>query len=235
MGNRVKRNKVIRKKFVIRHSSFVFHKKLFVQLVNKIPGPDRIYSPLIIKIMSTTDELTKNYSGIFGNMMVARNRKGKTILTIPPTKPKRVPTEKMVNARRQFKLAANYAKTVLQDPVKLAAYAAKAHDYLTPYVLALTDYLKPPVVTQVDASRYLGQAGDKISVTAFDDFALTDVSVKVADATGALIEEGVAVFNLTNGNHDFTATVAVPDLAGVVITATATDNPGHPTELSITL
>ena len=176
--------------------------------------------------MSTTDDLTKNYSGIFGNLMVARNRNGKTILTIPPTKPKREPTEKMVNARQQFKLAANYAKTVLQDPVRLAAYAAKAHDYLNPYVLALTDYLKPPVVTQVDASRYHGHAGDRISVTAFDDFALTEVTVQIADATGALIEEGEAAFNLTNGNYDFTATVAVPDRTGLSITAKSHRHPG---------
>ena len=168
-------------------------------------------------------------------MMVARNRKGKTIITIPETKPPRVPSEGQRRARQKFTLAAEYARTAMQDPVMLAAYTAKAHGNMTPHIVAMTDYLRPPFVDQIDATGYAGHAGDKIGVFAGDDFELTEVKVKIADATGALIEEGVAVFNLTNGNYEFTATVAVPDLAGVSITAKATDTPRHSTELSITL
>lgn len=185
--------------------------------------------------MSTTNDLTKNYSGIFGNMVIARNRNGKTIITIPPKRPVTDPTENQINARRKFQLASRYAKTVLQDPDKLAAYTAKSRDGLTPYILALTDYLKPPFVDQIDASGYQGNPGDKIGVTAIDDFELTAVTVKIVDAAGALIEQGPCVFNLITGNYDFTATVAVPDLAGVTIIAKATDTPGHSAELAITL
>ena len=88
---------------------------------------------------------------------------------------------------------------------------------------------------QIDASGYRGNQGDKIVVTAIDDFALTEVTVKIADATGALIEEGPCAFNLVTGNYDFTATVSVPVPAGVTITAKATDTPGHSAEYAITL
>jgi hypothetical protein len=166
---------------------------------------------------------------------VARNRNGKTIITIPPKRPTTDPTENQVNARRRFQLASRYAKNILQDPDKLAAYTAKSRDGLSPYILVLTDYLKPPFVDQIDASGYQGNPGDRISVTAIDDFELTEVTVKIFDATGALIEQGPCVFNLTTGNYDFTATVAVQDLMGVTIIAKATDTPGHTAELCITL
>ncbi|MDD4589544.1 MAG: hypothetical protein PHG06_03795 [Parabacteroides sp.] len=185
--------------------------------------------------MATINELTKNYSGIFGNLLLARNRNGKTIMVIPQTKSTNKPTENQLTARRQFTLASRYAKNVLLDPDKLAAYTAKSRDGLSPYILALTDYLKPPFVEQIDASGYHGKVGDKIGVTAIDDFELTEVTLKIADVTGVLIEEGPCAFSLITGNYEFTATVAVPDPAGVTVTAKATDTPGHTAEHTITL
>ena len=185
--------------------------------------------------MSTTDELTKNYSGIFGNMMMARNRNGKTIITIPKARGRQEATENQLIARRRFTLASRYAKNVLEDPDKLAAYTARSRPGLSPYILALTDYLKPPYVEQIDVTGYQGKPGNKISVTALDDFELAEVMVHIADADGVLIEEGLCMFNLITGNYDFTATVAVPELSGVTITAIATDTPGHSASHSVTL
>ena len=34
--------------------------------------------------MSTTNELTKTYSGVFGNQVILKSRKGKSTITIPP-------------------------------------------------------------------------------------------------------------------------------------------------------
>ncbi|MCK9421471.1 MAG: hypothetical protein M0Q38_02630 [Bacteroidales bacterium] len=199
---------------VIRHPpSAVQHKKESLSKHQPGPGQDRIYSSFNLEIMSTTNELTKNYSGIFGNMLLARNRNGKTFMVIPKTKSKKEANENQVNARRKFTLASRYAKTVLQDPDKLVAYTAKSHDGLSPYILALTDYLRPPFVDQIDTSGYHGNPGDKIGVTAIDDFGLTEVTVRIADLSGALIEEGPCAFNLITGNYDFTAAVPVPDTA----------------------
>lgn len=132
-------------------------------------------------------------------------------------------------------LASRYAKMVLQDPDKLAAYAAKAVNGATPYILAMTDYLKPPFVQEIDTTGYHGNPGDKISVIAGDDFELTGVVVKISDSDGIVIEQGVCVLNTMNGNQDYTATTSVPDPEGFTITATATDTPGHTAELSVTL
>jgi hypothetical protein len=185
--------------------------------------------------MSTTDDLIKTYSGIFGNLVVARNRNGRTVMVIPKKRVTTIPTVNQARVRRDFSYASRYAKTAMEDAERRAAYAAKARDGMSAYTMAMTDYLKPPSVDLIDASRYQGNPGEKIAVSAYDNFELTGVTLKITDATGTLIEEGPCEFNLTTGNYDFTATVAVPDLAGVILTATATDTPGHTAALSFTL
>ena len=185
--------------------------------------------------ITKSNAITKNYRGKFGDQVVFRNRFGHSVMTIPPRRPKTGPTENQVAARRRFMLASRYAKDVLQDPDMLAAYMAKSRDGLSPYILAVTDYLKPPFVDQVDASGYLGNPGDPIIVVAGDDFQLAGVTVKITDADGIMIEQGACVPNLTAGNYVLTSTVAVSNVAGTTITAKATDTPGHTAGLSVTL
>jgi len=180
--------------------------------------------------------ITKNYSGKFGEQVVFRNRYGKSIMAAPPKRSSTEPTEGQLNARKKFLLASRYAKNILQDPDKLAAYTAKAYDGRSPYVVALTDYLKPPFVNQIITIGYTGNPGDKISVEAGDDFALTQVMVKIIDPSGTdLIEQGVCTFIQATGLYEYTATAAAGALPGVTVTAIATDTPGHTTTLSITL
>ena len=185
--------------------------------------------------MSTTTELTKTYSGLLGNLVHVRSRKGKSIITIPIVKPPSAPTENQVRARKEFVAASKYAKNVLQNPDLLAAYTARERNGLTAYILAVTDYLKPPYIDEVDVSGYLGNPGDKIGVVAGDDFGLSSVTVTITGAGGILIEEGECVMHPITGNYHFTSTVQVPDLTGVTITAKATDMPGHTDQLSVTL
>ena len=185
--------------------------------------------------ITKSNAITKNYRSKFGHQVVFRNRLGHSVMAIPHKRPKTAPTENQVDAIRKFMLASRYAKNILQDPDMLAAYTLRSHDGLSPYILAVTDWLNPPFVDQVDASGYHGNPGDRISVVAGDDFELTAVTVKIVDADGALLEEGPCMFNLITGNYDFTATVEVSALAGATIIAKATDTPGHTAELSVTL
>jgi hypothetical protein len=185
--------------------------------------------------MSTNQKLTKSYSGIFGHQVVLKNRRGKSVMTIPPVRPKVEPTEKQVAVRERLKLAVLYAQNVLKDPALLALYAAKSVKGLTPYKLAVNDYLRLPYIHKVDASGYHGNTGDKITVTAGDDFRLDSVTVKISHPDGSLIEEGACVFNMPSGSYDYTTTVQVSALAGVIIIARAKDTPGNVTEHSVTL
>jgi hypothetical protein len=185
--------------------------------------------------MSKIIELTSTRGGRWACLVVVNSRKGNSIFTKPFVKHKKKPTDNQVNTRRKFMLASRYAKNVLQNPDILAAYTAKSRPGLTPYILAVTDYLKPPFIDQLDTSAYSGNPGDKISVTAGDDFEVASVFVKILTPAGVLIEQGARAFNLVTGNYDFTVTVQVPDLTGVTITARATDMPGHSDQMTVTL
>ena len=65
----------------------------------------------------------------------------------PPKRPKTAPTENQVAAQRRFLLASQYAKNILQYPDMLAAYTARSRDGLSPYILAMPDWLNCEAIT----------------------------------------------------------------------------------------
>ena len=185
--------------------------------------------------MSTTDELTKSYSGIFGNQVVLKNRRGKSVMTMPPRRIKPEPTEKQKKVREELAKAARYAKNMKLNPDLLAIYAERAVKGMPAFRLAMTDYLRHPSVREILTPDYAGQPGNTIHVDAYDDFAVKEVTVEISDSTGRVIEKGTCVIDQVTGSFDYTATVEVPSIAGVVITAQAFDYPGHTGSLSVTL
>lgn len=164
-----------------------------------------------------------------------RTRNGKSITADVPKRTNKKPAISQVETRDKFRFASIWAKKILADPGMLAAYAEKATGGKTPYVIAMTDFLKPPRIPEISVSGYKGHAGDIISVTAFDDFKVTEVQVKIADAAGNLLEEGSCQPDSFGMYWLYTASTEVPDLAGLEITATATDNPGHTGEGTVVM
>ena len=185
--------------------------------------------------MTKKENLSKSYSGLFGHQVEVRNRRGKAVITIPPVKPKMTPSDKQVAVRERLKLAAVYARNVIDDPSLLAKYTAKAHKGMPPFRLAMNDFLRPPYIHKVDTSGYHGNPGDKITVIAGDDFKLDTVAVNISDTDGNTIEEGACVFTMPTGNYEYTAQEQLPDLSGIIVFASAKDTPGNITTLSISL
>ncbi len=185
--------------------------------------------------ITKSNVITKTYKGKFGDQVVFRNRFGKSIMAVPPKKTSNDPTENQVSARKKFALATRYAKNILQDPDMLMAYSARSRDGLTPYILAVTDYLKPPFVDTINTSGYHGSPGDKICVAAGDDFAVVEVLLQIVGLNGVVIEQGTCTLNQITGSYDFTATATVNELTGITVIAIARDIPGHTANHSVTL
>lgn len=183
----------------------------------------------------TTDDLIGNYSGLLGNKITVENKRGKSIVVIPRKSSKQPPSQKQISSRRNFISAARYAVNVLKDPDMLERYAAKADAKRSPYVIAVTDFFKPPVVTSVDTDGYTGKTGSVIRVRAFDDFELKEVTVAIAGPDGAAVEKGTCAQDPVSGLYDYTCTKTIASLAGVTVTAVARDYPNHTGELSVTL
>lgn len=187
--------------------------------------------------MATTKNnvIVKGASGKFGRQIVFSQRAGKTIMSKPPlrTAP---PTTKQKEQQTKFARAAAYAKNALLDPTLKEAYTteAKKRQDVSPYNMAMTDYLRPPQITHVDYSAYTGNAsGEKIFIEAADAFKITILKVKITAANSSTLEEGNAT--LVNGKWQYTTTATNTTLTGSKITLTATDRPGNTTTKEITL
>lgn len=187
--------------------------------------------------MATTKNnvIVKGASGKFGRQIVFSQRAGKTIMSKPPlrTAP---PTTKQKEQQTKFARAAAYAKNALLDPTLKEAYTteAKKRQDVSPYNMAMTDYLRPPQITNVDHSAYSGDAsGEKIIIEAADAFKITTMKVKITAANSSTLEEGNA--SMVNGKWEYTTTATNTTLTGSKITLTATDRPGNTTTKEITL
>jgi hypothetical protein len=139
--------------------------------------------------------LLKGASGMLGEVVVYRELRGKVIMANKP-KPPSTTSEKQLTARVRFRRAAFYAKRQMENPEAKALYTTGINDSkVTAFLVALTDYLKAPVIQEIDASGYTGAIGQAISITATDDFKVKSVQVAIVDPAGAEIEHGEATPN----------------------------------------
>ena len=174
--------------------------------------------------------LLKGASGMLGDVVVYREVGGNVIMANRPRKPE-VLTAHQEITRERFLRAVQYARTQLANEVTKAEYAAGiTASKLSAYAVALTDYLKAPVVNAVDVSKYTGAVGELILIRASDDFRVVGVHVVVSDNAGTVIEQGEAVLQPDSfDDWRYTSTVANAALAGTKITVTASDKPGNAT------
>lgn len=175
-----------------------------------------------------SNAITKNYRGKFGNQFVFRNRNGQSIMAALSSVPQGPPTESQAQVRRNFANAARYAKQILLDPDMLTAYMAKANvNGQTPYIIAMTDYLRHPWIDEIDLATFNGNAGDKIRVMAGDDFRVTEVTVKIFAPGGSELESGPCVLDTMGIWWEYTVAGEITIEPGLEIRAIARDIPGH--------
>ena len=174
-------------------------------------------------------------SGKVGKIFVYRQRGGETIVATPPVRTA-PPSPKQIQQQTKFAQAAAYARNALLDPTLKEAYTneAKKRRNVSPYNMAMTDFLRPPQITNVDHSAYTGDTSDqKIIIEVADAFKVVSVKVKITAANSSTLEEGNAT--LVKGKWEYTTTANNATLTGTKITLTATDRPGNNTTKEITL
>jgi hypothetical protein len=128
--------------------------------------------------------------------------------------------------RERFRVAGEYAKATLLDPVQRAFYQTISEQRNQPIVsVMLTDFLKPPVVDELDLTAYRGLAGDVIRIRATDDVEVRSVGVVIQARNGTVLEKGDAV--LQSGVWTYLSSTQRTRDELAMITATALDRPGH--------
>ncbi|PJJ60857.1 hypothetical protein [Hymenobacter chitinivorans] len=177
-----------------------------------------------------TNALTQGLSGKVSGLVFRRNANGTVSVGDAPRPSSKVPTEEATAQRQRFQQAAFYGRAMQQDPALKAAYETGVDGTTTSsYVVAVADYLSAPSIRHVDFTAYYGKAGDVILVQATDNFAVTEVRVRIQNPDGSLVEEGPAQPEPDGYTFRFTAKVNNTALDGDKITVIVADRPGNRT------
>ena len=161
--------------------------------------------------------------------LVLKQVSGEMVMARLPDLSNVEPSLAQLETRQRFQAAALYGKTALAETTVREAYVRAANERHKPlFSVPVADFLNAPVVDEVNLSGYTGQAGETISVRAYDDFEVTNVTVSIREAGGQEVESGAAVQNPPDsGRWVYTTHQAVADASGVTVTATASDRPGN--------
>ena len=177
------------------------------------------------------NHMFRRIHGLMDDVVYRRSRNG-IISGIKPAQTDRPLTAAQLRVQDRFTEAASYATAVLADPVLAAPYlaAARAENDRPVRTIIMADYLNPPVVREIDLARYSGRVGDPILIKASDDFELVTVKVRIKNAAGNIVEEGLATKGATR--WIYSGRVIVPTDQNLLIEAEAADRAGNERALS---
>ena len=171
--------------------------------------------------------VTTGLSGKLGNLIVFRNRGGKTIVAKAPKKKVTEWSEAQEQQRLKFQEAVLYAKNAIANEATKKAYKASAEEDETAYNVAVADFLNAPHIDEIDVSHYTGQPDSYIQVLAVDDFEVKEVTVTIQNADGTEVENGSAVLQGGSIWWRYTATATNDSLDGDKIIIRVSDIPGN--------
>ncbi len=176
---------------------------------------------------SNNNVVTHGLSGMVGGMLVFRQVNGKTIVAQRPRKNSKEPSVDQLERQQKFKEAAIYAKNAIQNPTYKPLYESLAGNGKSAYNIAFADYFKPPVLSKINVNEYTGLLDQNVSVQAIDDVEVQSVTVQIKQADGTVLETGSASLMPNGMDWQYTTTVVNSNLAGTLISFTATDIPGN--------
>ncbi len=173
--------------------NFIFQQRVVLQRFGRVIEYFVNYSGSIIMAKVGDNIVTTGLSGKLGNLIVFRNRGGKTIVAKAPKKKTTEWTKAQQQHRLKFQEAILCAKSAIADKTTKEAYKAAAKEGQTAYNVAVADFLSAPYINEIDVTYYNGQPGSYIQLRAVDDFEVREVSVSIQDADGPEVESGAAV------------------------------------------
>jgi hypothetical protein len=176
--------------------------------------------------------LTHGLSGLVGDMLVFRQKAGKTFVSGRP-KPTTKPLKAVSLAiRDRFKRAATYAASVMANLSLKDEYQLTAKPGQSAYNMAFSDYQKAPEIYEdINLAVYTGAIGEEIEISVMDDFRVVSVHIQIKAPAGTVLEEGEAVQSANGLDWVYTTTAENTTLPGSKIIFTASDLPGNKTVL----
>lgn len=139
------------------------------------------------------NDLTSGFSGRFGDIMFKQIGK-KTYAFPTPQRPKKE-SEKQRTNRDKFRDATAFAHLMMENAEKKAYYQKVAKKLKLPnaYTAAITDYMRNPEISSIDARRYNGRPEGEIMIFADKkDIKVERVDVVISSPENEIIEYGPA-------------------------------------------
>lgn len=178
--------------------------------------------------------LLKGASGSVGNVTYKKWR-GRIVMANKPGKRTKT-SAKQKDQQTTFRSAVRFAKRACAVPEIKAMYAKGINDRKhSANAVALSDYLNPPEIREIDVLSYTGAPGELIRVRAFDDFKVKSVSITISNADGSVIETGEAQPRGKRGLWRMTTAVRNNHRPGTVFTVAAKDMSGNVTRKTVAI
>lgn len=180
------------------------------------------------KIRTSHNPLLHGVSGTIGKTLVIRQTRHGIVLANRPSKPKRT-HEVQKRTREKFTNAARYANEQMRNWETRSMYQSAVKNKLqSAYQVAVTDYLRSPIVHSIDTSEYNGAAGHEITVFASDDFRVASIDLIIRDDMHQIMEQGVATrMKALRNEWVYVTTNELAVASGYTIEARARDIPGN--------
>jgi hypothetical protein len=171
------------------------------------------------------------FRGAIGENLVLRKLGKQTIFSRRAVVKKPRSEEQIANFNR-FAEASLFATSETKKPEASLAYEimAKLLGLKTAHHAAVSDFLSFPEIDSANLKKYNGQVGDVIGITPKVPYKVVRLDVRIHQADGTLVEEGVAVYDRLNWKY--TATVANAQPSGSFLELTAWDRRGRKARFS---
>ncbi len=163
-----------------------------------------------------TNQLLEGLKGMIGNLVFRSMPDGTTWVSGAPDFSGRTFSKRQKDHQERFRRAAAHARWAAKEKPIYSGLAKGTG--LTAYNVALSDWLRPPVIHCIE------KRDGRILVEASDNVLVTKVVITILDEQGQVVEKGEAV----RGNGD--RWEYMPRLEGKTILAEAWDLPGHVSE-----
>ena len=175
-------------------------------------------------------------SGKIGKTLVFRQMSNGETVIANRSKPRTAPATPAEEATRERFINASYlAKKLQHDPTYGPQYQEKREPGKSTYMVAMADCLTSPKIKGIFLKEYTGAIGGTISVRAIDDFMVTSVKLRIFNAVGTQIEEGMANLDDIGLEWVYVATVTNHPIAGTRVEVTVGDIPGNETVGVVTI
>ena len=198
-----------------------------------LPINPKLCALLVPMAQSLPDPSARKLKGKIGNFVYYELNGKSCVRSVPHRVAPPTSAEKENQSR--FRAASKFAHSTLTDPEQNARYAeAASRAGSTAYNVAVSDFMHPPVITEVDLTGYTGKAGESIRICAEEKkIGAAAVNLVIVDGAKAVLEEGAATAENDGVTWRYTAQRELPSGQSLWITTTARDQPGNRTSKTL--